>query len=211
MAGYRVLYASEFIPEAQKTYRLNHPGVYLDTRDIRQVTPESILEIVGKRPGEIDLFDGSPPCCAFSLCGKREKGWGKPHAYSDKAQRVDDLFFEYTRLLKGIRPKVFVAENVKGLTIGTAKGYFKLILCALKECGYRVKAAVLNAQHLGVPQSRERLIFIGAVSYTHLDVYKRQGQGALGRRRPRENQGRRNTASVVPVPRCEGREDRVAV
>lgn len=161
MAGYRVLYASEFIPEAQKTYRLNHPGVYLDTRDIRQVTPESILEIVGKRPGEIDLFDGSPPCCAFSLCGKREKGWGKSHAYSDKAQRVDDLFFEYTRLLKGLRPKVFVAENVKGLTIGTAKGYFKLILRALKECGYRVKAAVLNAQHLGVPQSRERLIFIG--------------------------------------------------
>ena len=161
MAGYRVLYASEFIPEAQKTYRFNHPGVYLDTRDIRQVTPESILEIVGKRPGEIDLFDGSPPCCAFSLCGKREKGWGKSHAYSDKAQRVDDLFFEYTRLLKGLRPKVFVAENVKGLTIGTAKGYFKLILRALKECGYRVKAAVLNAQHLGVPQSRERLIFIG--------------------------------------------------
>ena len=122
MAGYRVLYASEFIPEAQKTYRFNHPGVYLDTRDIRQVTPESILEIVGKWPGEIDLLDGSPPCCAFSVCGKREKGWGKSHAYSDKAQRVDDLFFEYTRLLKGLRPKVFVAENVKGLTIGTAKG-----------------------------------------------------------------------------------------
>lgn len=74
MAGYRVLYASEFIPEAQKTYRFNHPGVYLDTRDIRQVTPESILEIVGKWPGEIDLLDGSPPCCAFSVCGKREKG-----------------------------------------------------------------------------------------------------------------------------------------
>ena len=57
MAGYRVLYASEFIPEAQKTYRLNHPGVSLDARDIRQVTPESILEIVGKRTGEIDLLD----------------------------------------------------------------------------------------------------------------------------------------------------------
>ena len=112
---------------------------------------------------------------------------------------MDDLFFEYTRLLKGIRPKVFVAENVKGLTIGTAKGYFKLILRALKECGYRVKAAVLNAQHLGVPQSRERLIFIGVrkdlnqdpvypkpVSYTHLDVYKRQAAGT-GQRRHGEN------------------------
>ena len=87
MAGYRVLYASEFIPEAQKTYRLNHPGVSLDARDIRQVTPESILEIVGKRTGEIDLFDGSPPCCAFSVCGKREKGGVSPTPTATGAAR----------------------------------------------------------------------------------------------------------------------------
>lgn len=161
MAGYDVVYANEFVEEAQRTYRLNH-SAYLDTRDIRQVTPESILEITGMKKGEIDLFDGSPPCCAFSTAGKREKGWGEQRAYSDgKVQRVDDLFYEYARLVRGLQPKTFVAENVSGLVKGTAKGYFKRILAELKDCGYNVQARLLNAKWLGVPQSRERLIFVG--------------------------------------------------
>ena len=78
---------------------------------------------------------------SFSTAGKREAGWGKVKAYSDTQQRTDDLFFEYARLLEGIRPRVFVAENVSGLVKGTAKGYFKLVLAALRECGYRVEAS----------------------------------------------------------------------
>ena len=161
MAGYRVFYANEFIEEAQRTYKANHPNSFLDTRDIRQVKPEDVLERAGVDRGELDLFDGSPPCSAFSTAGKREAGWGKVKAYSDKAQRVDDLFFEYVRLVDGIRPKVFVAENVSGLVKGTAKGYFKRILAALKEPGYRVSCRVLDAQWLGVPQMRQRTIFVG--------------------------------------------------
>ena len=161
MAGYRVVYANEFIEEAQRTYKANHPNSYLDTRDIRQVKPEEVMEKAGVERGELDLFDGSPPCSAFSTAGKREAGWGKVKSYSDKAQRVDDLFFEYVRLLDGIRPKVFVAENVSGLVKGTAKGYFKRILAALKEPGYRVTCRVLDAQWLGVPQMRQRTIFVG--------------------------------------------------
>lgn len=161
MAGYRVVYANEFIEEAQRTYKANHPNSYLDTRDIRQVKPEDILQRAGVDRGKLDLFDGSPPCSAFSTAGKREAGWGKVKTYSDKAQRVDDLFFEYVRLLDGTRPKVFVAENVSGLVKGTAKGYFKRILAALRETGYRVSCRVLDAQWLGVPQMRQRTIFIG--------------------------------------------------
>ncbi len=161
MAGYRVVYANEFIEEAQRTYKANHPNSFLDTRDIRQVKPEDVLERAGVDRGELDLFDGSPPCSAFSTAGKREAGWGKVKAYSDKAQRVDDLFFEYVRLIDGIRPKVFVAENVSGLVKGTAKGYFKRILAALREPGYRVTCRVLDAQWLGVPQMRQRTIFVG--------------------------------------------------
>jgi DNA (cytosine-5)-methyltransferase 1 len=162
MAGYKVVYANEFVEEAQKTYKINHPHSYLDTRDIRSVTGESILKITGLKKGEIDIFDGSPPCCAFSTAGSRESGWGKLKSYSDnKVQRVDDLFFEYARLLKELQPKVFIAENVSGLIKGKAKGYFNNILSELKSCGYRVKAGVLNAMWLGVPQSRERVIFIG--------------------------------------------------
>lgn len=74
MAGYRVLYVSEFIPEAQKTYRLNHPGVYLDTRDIRQVTPEGILEIIGKRPGEIDRLRRFPAVLRVFCLRQARKG-----------------------------------------------------------------------------------------------------------------------------------------
>ena len=161
MAGYDVVYANEFVEEAQKTYRANH-SAYLDTRDIRQVMPEDILEITGLKRGELDLFTGSPPCCAFSTAGSREKGWGEERSYSDgKKQRVDDLFFEYTRLLKGLQPKCFIAENVSGLVKGKAKGYFKLILQELKNCGYFVRVQLLNAQWLGVPQNRQRVIFHG--------------------------------------------------
>ena len=79
------------------------------------------------------------------------------------------MFFEYARLLKGLQPKVFVAENVAGLIQGTAKGYFKRILQTLKECGYNVKCKVLDAQWLGVPQMRQRTIFIGVRNDLHLD------------------------------------------
>jgi DNA (cytosine-5)-methyltransferase 1 len=161
MAGYRVLWANEFIPAAQDTYIANHKDTFLNRNDIRQVTPEDIFKETGLSKGELDIFDGSPPCAAFSTAGKREAGWGKVKKYSDTVQRVDDLFFEYTRLLKGLKPKTFVAENVSGLVKGTAKGYFKEILKTLINCGYNVKAKVLDASWLGVPQARQRLIFIG--------------------------------------------------
>jgi DNA (cytosine-5)-methyltransferase 1 len=161
MAGYKVLWASEFIHAAAQTYRANHPHTILDTRDIRTVQPAEILESAGLKVGELDLFDGSPPCASFSTAGKREKGWGEIKKYSDTAQRVDDLFFEYVRLVEGLKPRVFVAENVSGLVKGVAKGYFLEILAKLKACGYRVGCKVLDAQWLAVPQARRRTIFIG--------------------------------------------------
>lgn len=121
MAGFKVLWASEFIDAARDSYRANAaPYTVLDGRDIRQVTK-----------------------------------------YSDKSQRTDDLFYEYIRLIKGLKPKVFLAENVSGLIKGTAKGYFLEILSAMKACGYQVSCRVLDAKWLGVPQQRQRTIFIG--------------------------------------------------
>jgi len=162
MAGFRVAWASEFIPAAADAYRANaSPSTVLDARDIREVAPADVLSALGMKAGELDLLDGSPPCASFSTAGKREAGWGKVKAYSGTKQRTDDLFFEFARLLGGIRPRAFVAENVSGLVKGTAKGYFKLVLSALRECGYRVEARVLDASWLGVPQARQRLIFAG--------------------------------------------------
>jgi len=161
MAGFRVLWASEFIPAAQEVYKMNHPDSVLDTQDIREVAPEEVLRQIDREPGEIDILDGSPPCSDFSSAGKGSEGWGEVKKYSETKQRVDDLFFEYARLLDGLQPKVFVAENVRGLVRGKAKGYFKKILRRLKDCGYDVQAKVLDAQWLGVPQRRQRLIFVG--------------------------------------------------
>lgn len=162
MAGYKVLYANEFIEAAQDTYKANKADyTILDGRDIRTVTGADILEKINLKKGELDLFDGSPPCASFSTAGKRHKQWGETKKYSDSKQRADDLFFEFSRLINDIQPKTFIAENVSGLVKGTAKGYFKEILIELKNCGYRVEAKLLNSAFLGVPQARERVIFVG--------------------------------------------------
>lgn len=161
MAGYRIGFASEFIEEARNTYALNHPGVIIDPRDIRDVSAEDIMRSCGVNPGELDVLEGSPPCASFSVAGGRERLWGKVKKYSDTEQRADDLFFEFIRLVSGCQPKVFIAENVPGLTIGTARGYFREIHRGLAAAGYRVEARILDAQWLGVPQRRRRVIFQG--------------------------------------------------
>ena len=163
MAGFKVVWANEFVPAAQASYKANCASdSILDCRDIKLVQASEILAATGLKVGELDIFDGSPPCQAFSTAGKREKGWGKDKSYEHGAkQKNETLFDEYTRLLRGLKPKVFVAENVSGLVKGTAKGYFLEILAALKASGYRVTCRVLDAQWLGVPQQRQRTIFIG--------------------------------------------------
>lgn len=174
MAGYQVVWANEFVPAAQETYKANHQTTILDGRDIKSVMAEEILKATGLRRGELDLFDGSPPCQAFSTAGKREKGWGKAKRYEHGAEQCNELlFFEYIRLLKGLQPKAFVAENVRGLTIGKARemmGDAQLdmldpqddtILHGLMDAGYVVRWRVLCASRLGVPQTRNRVIFVG--------------------------------------------------
>lgn len=165
MAGYRVVWASEFIEEAARTYRANHPETILDTRDIRTVKPDEILAATGLNVGELDLLDGSPPCASYSTAGKREQLWGKAKKYSDgRVQRTDDLFEQAVRILRGLRPKVFCFENVAGLVKGTAKGVFKEVLAALKASGYVVEARLIDASWCGVPQARQRLFFQGTRS-----------------------------------------------
>ncbi len=168
ISGYNVLWANEFIPEAQEVYIANH-RTYLDRRDIRKVTPEEILNKIGLEKGELDVLEGSPPCASFSTCGLGSRTWGEEKSYSSTRQRVDDLFFEYARILEGLQPKVFVAENVKGLIQGHGKGYFKLISQRLRECGYKLQVQLLNSVNLGVPQERRRVIFIGVREDLNVD------------------------------------------
>jgi DNA (cytosine-5)-methyltransferase 1 len=163
MAGFKVVWANEFADRPSETYAANMGrGTVLDRRDVRLVKPEDILEATGLKPGELDVLDGSPPCQAFSTAGPRHKRWGTKKSYDGHAgQQNEDLFFEFVRILKGVQPRMFDAENVMGLAMGVAKGFFLDILDQLKACGYRVQCRALDAQWLGVPQSRRRVFFVG--------------------------------------------------
>jgi len=150
MAGYRELLAVEWDNNAVETFKLNFPDVPVYHGDIAKLSVDECLQMAGIQAGELDVFDGSPPCQGFSAAGKR---------------MMDDprnqLFREYVRLLRGLQPKVFVMENVSGMVKGKMKLVFVEILKELKASGYQVKACLLNAMYFNVPQSRQRMIFIG--------------------------------------------------
>lgn len=150
MAGFRELLAVEWDDNAVQTFELNFPDVPVYHGDIAKLSVTQALDMAGLQPGELDVFDGSPPCQGFSTAGKRQ---------------LDDprnqLFREYIRLLQGLRPKVFVMENVSGMVKGVMKLVFVEILKELKASGYKVSARLLNAMYFGVPQSRQRMIFVG--------------------------------------------------
>ncbi|NMC35315.1 MAG: DNA cytosine methyltransferase [Veillonellaceae bacterium] len=149
-AGGRGLAAVEFNANAAETYRLNFPETPVLERDIATVTAEELLALTGLQVGDLDILDGSPPCQGFSTAGKRQ---------------LDDprntLFREYVRLVEGLQPRVFVMENVSGMVKGKMRLVFKTIMETLKATGYTVRCQLLNAMYYGVPQSRERLIWIG--------------------------------------------------
>lgn len=170
MAGFRVIYANEFVPIAQESYRANcRPGTVVDGRDVKLVKGSEILAAGDLKVGELDLFDGSPPCQAFSTAGRREKGWGKDKVYEHGAeQKNEELFFDYVRLRDEMMPRAFVAENVSGMVKGTAKGFFIEIMRMLRK-GYRVEARMLDAQWLGVPQQRQRIIIVGVREDLEID------------------------------------------
>lgn len=150
MAGFRELLAIEWDDNAVETFKLNFPDVPVIHGDIAEVTVEQVLEMTGLQVGELDIFDGSPPCQGFSTAGKR--------VLDDPRNQ---LFREYIRLLRGLKPKVFVMENVSGMVKGKMKLIFADIMRELKASGCKVSARLLNAMYFGVPQSRERMIFIG--------------------------------------------------
>lgn len=174
-AGGKVLAAIEWDENAVATYRLNHLGTPVLHRDIAIIMVEELLDLTGLQPGELDILDGSPPCQGFSTAGKRQ---------------IDDprnsLFREYVRLLRGLQPKVFIMENVSGMVKGHMKHVFAIVMRELKASGYQVKCQLMNAMYFGVPQSRERVIFIGVrndlgieASHPHAEIKPIALQSAL--------------------------------
>ncbi len=156
-AGCEIVAANDIDPEMAWHYQHNlHPPRYYlcPIRDL--LTADLPPELFA-----LDILDGSPPCSTFSMAGSREKSWGQDkHFREGQAKQVlSDLFFDYLDLVAMLKPKVAIAENVKGMLLGNAKGYTKLVMARFKEIGYRPQLFLVNAADCGVPQRRERVFF----------------------------------------------------
>lgn len=149
-AGFHELLAIDFDKNAVETFKLNFPDTPCWERDLRTVIGKEIMDFCHIKEGELDLLDASPPCQGFSTSGKRKVNDPR-----------NDLFLEFVRLVKELKPKVFVMENVSGMVKGKMKGRFIEIMKTLKALPYKVRCKLMNAMFYGVPQSRQRLIWIG--------------------------------------------------
>lgn len=151
-AGFKVVGAVELEPSAVKTYRLNHDGVYVWERDIREVCLREVRQSLRLNMGDLDLLAGCPPCQGFStmrtLNGQRR--------VRDKRNTLTD---EYLRFVVGLQPKSLMLENVPGLS---EKRRFRDFVIDLEDLGYHITWDVLDAAEYGVPQRRRRLIMLGS-------------------------------------------------
>jgi DNA (cytosine-5)-methyltransferase 1 len=159
LAGFDVLGCNEIDPKMIEAYRANHDPKYsflepIQTFKERDDIPEELYNL--------DILDGSPPCSSFSMAGNREKDWGKEKVFREgQAEQVlDTLFFDFIDLAAKLKPKVVVAENVKGLMMGEAKAYVRKIYEEFDRAGYYVQHWLFDASTMGVPQRRERVFFI---------------------------------------------------
>lgn len=159
LAGFDVLGCNEIDPKMAEAYKTNHNPKYcfvepIQTFKLRDDLPEELYNL--------DILDGSPPCSSFSIAGSREDSWGveKKFREGQSEQILDTLFFDFIDLAAKLKPKIVVAENVKGLLLGEAKSYVLRILESFDKAGYYVNYFLLNSSTMGVPQKRERVFFL---------------------------------------------------
>ena len=121
----------------------------LNLRDVRTVTAETV------RDQHVDLITYGFPCQDISIAGKQQ-GFVNDSGESTRS----GLFFEALRIIKELRPRYAIAENVKALTSTKFKNEFATVLSSLEEAGYKNYWRVLNAKDYGIPQNRERVFIV---------------------------------------------------
>ena len=137
----RSVFSCEIDPHAARTYQANHGDDPLS--DITAINPNKIPNL--------DILLAGFPCQAFSIAGR--KG-----GFEDTR---GTLFFNVAEILKIKKPRAFLLENVKGLTMHRGGKTLSTILNVLKTLGYNVKWEILNSKDFGVPQNRERIYIVG--------------------------------------------------
>ncbi|MDQ7047400.1 MAG: DNA (cytosine-5-)-methyltransferase [Sulfurovum sp.] len=141
----KIIFASDndkFVKQSYfENYKISEENWYSD-----------VINIDGnKYKNKIDLLVGGSPCQSFSMIGKR-KGF---------ADTRGTLFYEFARVVKESQPKVFIYENVKGLTNHDKGNTFETILATFDELGYKYSHKILNAKNFGMAQHRERIFVVG--------------------------------------------------
>jgi DNA (cytosine-5)-methyltransferase 1 len=152
-AGFDIVAAVELDPIHAATHEFNFPNCTTICRSVVGLSGREIRERARLGNREVDVVFGGAPCQGFSLIGKR--------ALDDPRNQ---LAAEFVRIVMELKPKYFVFENVKGLTIGSHKLFLEELIALFKLGGNRVVEGyqVLNAAHYGVPQDRQRLFLLGA-------------------------------------------------
>lgn len=143
-AGFEISVANEYDKSIFETFEKNFPKTKLIKKSIAN------LEL-SELPKNIDGIIGGPPCQSWSEAGKQL-------GINDDRGK---LFHEYIRILDGIKPKFFLAENVSGILHKKHSFAFENIIKKFSELGYIVKYQLLDAADYGVPQNRKRVIIIG--------------------------------------------------
>lgn len=172
LAGYDVIGANDIDPDMERVYKANHnPKIYI----LSSISDLKTIDLP-KELFNLDILDGSPPCSTFSLAGSREKVWKKSKKFREgqTEQILSDLFFEFIDVANRLRPKIIVAENVKGMLIGNAKMYTKEVIERMKNIGYSVQLFLLDSSTMGVPQKRQRVFFIARRNDLNLPELKLQ-------------------------------------
>lgn len=160
-AGFKVAYGVEIDEKAVETYRVNHPTTKVVASDILKVTVTQILRDTGLKKGQLDLLAGCAPCQGFSK-----------HMHGRENDPRNTLILELLRIVKGLLPKTFFMENVPGLAYGIGKPIFDRFCNELTYLGYRYNFKKVNAVDYGVPQFRERLVFVASrIKKVNLDVF----------------------------------------
>ena len=155
-AGFENIFSVEINPEFAKTYKKNFPSHKLLVEDIRDISNDTVKELVGDR--EVDIIIGGPPCQGFSIAGNIGRTF-----IDDERNR---LFKEFVRFVSEVNPKMFIMENVAAMATHLKGKTIKAIVDAFEHAGmgYKVKWEVLNTVNYEIAQERRRIVVVGVRS-----------------------------------------------
>jgi DNA (cytosine-5)-methyltransferase 1 len=151
-AGFDVLCAVEIDEQAEQTYRANHPKVISKRSDIKKIAAATLMRELNLERGELDLLAGCPPCQGFSTLRTR-------NGSRRNRDSRNDLVNEMLRFARAFLPRSIMMENVPRLA---GHRSFRALCDGLRKLNYKLKFAIKDAAHFGVPQRRRRLILLAS-------------------------------------------------